>query len=116
MQAVESEDADEVGCVLIPLRECSLLLPDVSVAEILPWRRVRAVNDVPVWCLGLLGWRGEAIPVLRYEVLNGAEATARKAARCMIVLNRMASGQGPGARELLIVMRRGFSVTPQSTI
>ena len=89
---VAAEELVELGCVLIPLQEQVLLLPNVSVAEILPWRRVRAVNDVPPWCLGLLGWRGEAIPVVRFEVINGSQNPVRKTGRCLIVMNRARSG------------------------
>ncbi len=50
----------------------------------------------PAWCLGLLGWRGENIPVIRYEILNkkGSEG-APKTGRCMVVMNRARSAEGP---------------------
>ena len=94
MVAVVAEDLTELSCVLIPLDGAHLLLPNISVAEILPWRRVKALNDGPDWCLGLLGWRGETIPVVRFEVLNGGDNTARRAGRCMIVMNRARTANG----------------------
>ncbi len=94
MSAVVAEDLTELSCVLIPLQQTQLLLPNVSVAEILPWRRVKVVDGAPPWCLGLLGWRGESIPVIRYELMNGAENSERRAGRCMIVMNRARSASG----------------------
>ena len=94
MAAVMAEELSELSCVLIPLDGVNLLLPNVSVAEILPWRRVKVLSEAPDWCLGLLGWRGETIPVVRFEALNGAGESARKAGRCMIVMNRARSATG----------------------
>jgi hypothetical protein len=34
------DDAKELACVLIPLADTHLLLPNVTIAEILPWRRI----------------------------------------------------------------------------
>ena len=45
MAAVVAEDLTELSCVLIPLDGTRLLLPNISVAEILPWRRVKVLAD-----------------------------------------------------------------------
>ncbi len=79
---------------MIPLKDTQLLLPNVCVAEILPWRRVKALSDTPPWCLGLLGWRGEMVPVVRFETLNGAPGEPRKSGRCMVVMNRARNERG----------------------
>lgn len=89
-----AEDLSELSCVLIPLQGSQLLLPSVSIAEILPWRRVKALADTPDWCLGMLGWRGEMVPVVRFEVLNGASSEARKSGRCLVVMNRARHSSG----------------------
>jgi len=67
-------DSNELACVMIPLADTHLLLPNISIAEILPWRRIRALPDMPPWCLGMLGWRGETLPVIQFETLNGASS------------------------------------------
>ncbi|MCB1683328.1 MAG: chemotaxis protein CheW [Pseudomonadales bacterium] len=89
-----AEDLAELSCVLIPLQGSQLLLPSVSIAEILPWRRVKALADTPDWCLGMLGWRGEMVPVVRFEVLNGAAPEARRSGRCLVVMNRARNSKG----------------------
>ena len=94
MAAVVAEEISELSCVMIPLQDAQLLLPNVCVAEILPWRRVKVLADTPPWCLGLLGWRGEMVPVVRFETLNGARGEARKSGRCMVVMNRARNAGG----------------------
>ena len=94
MAAVVAEELSELSCVMIPLKDTQLLLPNVCVAEILPWRRVKALSDTPPWCLGLLGWRGEMVPVVRFETLNGAPGEPRKSGRCMVVMNRARNERG----------------------
>jgi chemosensory pili system protein ChpC len=78
---------------MIPLNGTHLLLPNICVAEILPWRRVKMLEDAPNWCLGLLGWRGESIPVVRFERLNKTSVEDRRVGRCMIVMNRAHASQ-----------------------
>ena len=95
MAALVAEELNsELACVIIPLEGSQLLLPNVCVAEILPWRRVKVLGESPAWCLGLLGWRGEMVPVVRYEALNGQSRQARKSGRCMVVMNRARNAKG----------------------
>jgi chemosensory pili system protein ChpC len=89
MAAVVSEESPVLACVMIPLLGTHLLLPSVTVAEIVPWRRVRRDPEQPAWCLGVLGWRGETVPLVQFEVLNGLSAKlAGKPGRCLVVMNR----------------------------
>ena len=95
MAAALEMDAKELACVMIPLADTHLLLPNISVAEILPWRRIKAIKDAPPWCLGLLGWRGETVPVIQFETLNGANpAVAGGRGRCLLIMNRARRSNG----------------------
>lgn len=94
MAARVAKEENELSCIVIPLADTQLLLPNVCVAEILPWRRVKALSETPSWCLGLLGWRGEMVPVIRFETLNGKPGPARKSGRCMVVMNRARNAKG----------------------
>jgi chemosensory pili system protein ChpC len=96
-----ANEPSEMSCVLIPLEDGQLLLPSVCIAEIMPWRRIKVLPEAPEWCLGLLGWRGEAVPVMRFEHLNGTRTDGRRAGRCLVVMNR--SGAGPTAFYALAV-------------
>ncbi len=80
-----------MSCLIIPVGETNLLLPNVTVAEILPWRKIKKWDSAPRWCLGLLGWRGETVPVVRYEKLNDAYCSA-EAGRCLLIMNRTQAG------------------------
>lgn len=95
MTAVVAQEPSEMSCVLIPLERAQLLLPSVCVAEIMPWRRIKTVPDLPDWCLGLLGWRGETVPVVRFERLNNPENGRGTPGRCLVVMNRTGGGATP---------------------
>ncbi len=92
--AVGSE-LQEVQCVVIPLQDARLLLPNECVAEILPWRRIKPLQGLPPWCMGILGWRGETIPVVRYELLNEHVDAKSAQGRCIVVMNRSKLAMGP---------------------
>lgn len=66
----EKETITEVDCLLLPLRERQLLVPNVSIAEIIPLTHLLTINQTADWMLGRLEWRGVAIPVICYEILN----------------------------------------------
>ena len=95
MAAVVADEGSALACVLIPLNGTHLLLPSVTVAEIVPWRRVRRDAESPPWCLGVLGWRGEPVPVVQFEVLNGAtDPMSGKSGRCLVIMNRTRRASG----------------------
>ena len=61
----------------------------------MPWRRIKVIQEAPEWCLGLLGWRGEAVPVVRFEHLNRPADEGRRPGRCLVVMNRTEGGAVP---------------------
>jgi chemosensory pili system protein ChpC len=78
--AIENMKVQEIASLLIPMRGYQLLLPNVSVAEIVPVSQVAPVEDAPLWYLGTCSWREQHVPLLSFEALNGepkAEAHAR---------------------------------------
>ncbi len=94
MAALLAVDVKELACVMIPLADTHLLLPNVTIAEILPWRRIKPLADGPKWCLGLLGWRGETVPVIQFEALNGGEFLGGTRSRCLLIMNRARRSTG----------------------
>lgn len=60
-------DDSELACILAPLADGSLLLPNVAVAEVLRSQRVRAVDGLPPWCVGRIMWRGVILPLISFE-------------------------------------------------
>ncbi len=70
-QLTESPEVREVASLLIPLQGQTLLVPNVSVAEIVPVGQIDQVPDAPDWYLGDYHWRDLTIPLASFECLNG---------------------------------------------
>jgi chemosensory pili system protein ChpC len=68
---LEIKHIQEVASLLIPLHGHTILLPNVTVAEIVPVSQVQLVNDAPLWYIGNCEWRELTVPVLSLEALNG---------------------------------------------
>lgn len=66
-----SDKPELLSCVLIPVLEGTLLLPNVSVAEIVDYAEPEALADGPPWMIGQLRWRGLTLPVISYDAANG---------------------------------------------
>ena len=71
---------DQIYAVLIPLDGDTLLLPNAAVMEVISRDTVRSVDDAPPWFLGNYELNGRRVPVISFEVLNGATLpeTARR--------------------------------------
>ena len=80
--------------MLLTVGSVSLLIPSACVAEVVPWRRVREVPDTPSWVLGAMAWRGDNIPVLRFDALNAAADVQSVSDRCVAVMNRSRHATG----------------------
>jgi|SRR5690554_435902 len=61
----------DLASLLIPIEGELLLVPNVSVAEIVPLGRVEQVSDAPDWLLGNYRWRERSVPLLSFETING---------------------------------------------
>lgn len=76
----------EVYSLMIPIIDRSILLPNVTVAEIVPFSDVELSSEGPDWLLGTVHWHGQDLPMISLDVLNGAEdSQANKRARVAIV-------------------------------
>jgi len=56
-------------CLLLPMGERGLLLPNPLVAEIITQQAVVEYAGTPPWFLGTGGWRGTDIPLVSFECL-----------------------------------------------
>jgi chemosensory pili system protein ChpC len=84
-ELVTQDGIIEVASLLIPLNDKQLLLPNVTVAEIIPYRAPTVTSDHCSWLLGQLEWRNISIPVLSYEALSGSEVPPIEGARLAVV-------------------------------
>lgn len=67
---------NQVDCLLIPLKDKNLILPNVAVAEIVPFSHLLTTASNVDWMLGRIDWRGVPIPVVCYEMLSNQGAPA----------------------------------------
>ena len=64
------ESISILSSLYLPIIGGSLVLPNVSVAEIVDYQTPEAISDTPEWFLGNIKWRGVTLPVISYERLN----------------------------------------------
>ncbi|WP_111642080.1 chemotaxis protein CheW [Marinimicrobium alkaliphilum] len=95
------ERAGEVPSLLVPMVHQPLLLPNVTVAEIVPPAAADPVPGAPEWYLGELLWREQRLPLLSFERLNGESLPESNPRGRIAVLN--STGVSPDLPFLAIV-------------
>ncbi|MGM0768474.1 MAG: chemotaxis protein CheW [Pseudomonadota bacterium] len=70
-----SENSQTLSCVIIPMNGRQLLLPNVTIAEVVDYASSDAGANTPEWLVGHLSWRGLELPVISYDAANGAGLT-----------------------------------------
>lgn len=95
------ERASEVPSLLVPMVNQPLLLPNVTVAEIVPPASAESLQGAPEWYLGELLWREQRVPLLSYERMNGESLPESNPRGRIAVLN--STGVSPDLPFLAIV-------------
>lgn len=85
---------DSIRTLIIPLQGRSLLLPNVAVAEVVPYMHPRPVTGAPAWLLGSINWRGLNIPLISYDGLYGSEDAGGVGQARIAVLNTVQPDSG----------------------
>ncbi len=70
VEQLTDQNVTELATLLIPVEDKSLILPNVSVAEIFDFSEPKKEEDVPTWYLGRLLWRSTEVPLVSYEAVN----------------------------------------------
>lgn len=70
-----SELITELPTFVVPLQKSNILVPNATVAEIIPYEPLQRVQDTPDWFLGYLDWRGVQVPVASFEMLTVERAS-----------------------------------------
>ncbi|GLZ24977.1 chemotaxis protein [Stutzerimonas stutzeri] len=86
-QTVISQDAESLTGLLMPLADRMLLVPNVAVAELIPYRAPQAVQGMPAWLLGQVQWRDLSLPLLSFEAASSGEPQPVGSAARVAVLN-----------------------------
>lgn len=88
---VSSEDAAEIPSLLVPMSGYKLVLPTVSVAEMVAYQApqisLESSSETPQWFLGNFLWRGVQVPMVSYEVLNNDDLPSIRDDSQLIILN-----------------------------
>lgn len=85
---------DTVRTLIIPLAGQNLLLPNVAVAEVIPYIRPRAIAGAPEWLLGAISWRGLNIPLISFDRLHGQDSAGTLAQARIAVFNSVQADSG----------------------
>ncbi|MFA7554548.1 MAG: chemotaxis protein CheW [Spongiibacteraceae bacterium] len=85
--------ANELATLLIPVRGKQLVLPNVTVAEIIPYTEPQVESDKPGWYLGTVSWRNISVPLVSFEVLNNQMVGSSGRQRRIAVLNGLVDNQ-----------------------
>lgn len=74
--------------LLLPLADRTLLLPNVALAELIPYRAPQLGEGMPAWFLGQIAWRDLRLPLLSFEAASAGQALVGPGAR-VAVLNAL---------------------------
>ena len=79
----------QIATLLIPVSGKHLVLPNVNVAEIIPYVAPSTEDDVPTWFLGCFIWRNTRVPLISFEAINDEPFAARVSSRRIAILNNV---------------------------
>lgn len=77
----------QIASLMLPIRDHFLLLPNVSVAEIIGCSGISEVKNKPSWFLGYIEWRNVQIPIVSFEEANGMSCSEALDSKRVAVLN-----------------------------
>jgi chemosensory pili system protein ChpC len=108
-----NDNSQTLSCVMIPMIGRQLLLPNVTIAEVVDYAGTDAGTDGPEWLVGYLDWRGLKLPIISYDAANGGAAPVSRDGRGrIIVLNTI----GDQHRELPFVALITQGIPSQSRL
>ncbi|MEE8058793.1 MAG: chemotaxis protein CheW [Pseudomonadales bacterium] len=84
---------NELATLLIPVNGKQLVLPNVTVAEIILYVEPQAKDDVPNWYLGSFSWRNTEVPLVSFEAINEEPFVSRSQGCRIAVLNGLVDSQ-----------------------
>ena len=85
--------AAELATLLVPVHGKQLLLPNVTVAEIIPFTEPLPLTGKPAWLLGEILWRETRVPLVSFELLNQEKQFGQPRKRRIAVLNGLVDYQ-----------------------
>ncbi|WPC04866.1 chemotaxis protein CheW [Pseudomonas sp. MBLB4123] len=85
-QAVATQNSvTSLTALQVPLADRSLLLPNVAVAELIPYRAPQVSAGMPAWFLGQIAWRDLRLPLLSFEAASDGQVQIGSGARVAVI-------------------------------
>ncbi|MEK1938967.1 MAG: chemotaxis protein CheW [Pseudomonas sp.] len=94
--------ASSITGLLVPLADRTLLLPNVAVAELIPYRAPQVTAGMPAWFLGQMAWRDLSLPLLSFEAASDGQPQIRPGARVAVI---NALGGRPNVKFLALLVQ-----------
>lgn len=123
------DSTNEIASILIPVAGKDLLIPTVSVAEMIPFQSPQPDSSIhpknqPKWFLGNLYWRGVKLPMFSFEAMNGDPLAVIKPDSQIVILNSLGTSSKlpffcfptQGIPHLSRVVESEISETPNTTL
>lgn len=95
-----------IACLYLPVNLQQLLLPNVSVAEVVGYQVPEQSIDKPDYFLGYVTWRGIQIPLLSYELANGQSSSTVTSNARIVVINSI--GEHHEALPFFAILTQGI--------
>jgi chemosensory pili system protein ChpC len=95
----------EIRCVLVPVGNLRLLLPNATIAEVVTQSTPEPVPNAPDWLLGRISWRGWRVPLVSFTQLAGTEPGDSELSVRVAVLKALG---GNPAIPFIAVLTQGF--------
>ncbi|GGK02886.1 chemotaxis protein CheW [Pseudomonas matsuisoli] len=71
--------------LLMPLADRTLILPQVSMAELVSYHPTRGAVSGPDWYLGQVEWRDLRLPLLSFEAASGSKPVIHDRCRVAVI-------------------------------
>lgn len=88
-----AEAPSELASLYIPVADKNLLLPNVTVAEVVDYQTPTEKSGTPDYFLGSVKWRGVDIPLVSYEIANGEQGNEQSSNARIAVINTIGDHQ-----------------------
>ena len=109
--------AEQVQCILVPISDGKLLLPNATVAEVITYTPPEPFPDSPGWVLGSIVWKGWQVPVMSFaNLLNISGTEPTRGARLMIVKSFVDSQKMPYLGILVQGVPKLRKITPDKLL
>ena len=95
----------EIRCVLVPVGNLRMLLPNATIAEVITQTKPAPVPGAPDWLLGRIEWRGWRVPLVSFTQLAGAQETEVESTVRVAVLKALG---GNAKLPFIAIVTQGF--------